>query len=47
MRTLTIFYSNGEILKHQTPGTTPQLQRAFYLGREVGNRTIEATTIEN
>jgi hypothetical protein len=47
MRTLFIYFSNGEVLKHKTKGTTPQLQRAFHLGRKVGQRTIEATTIQN
>ena len=47
MRTLFIYFSNGEVLKHQTVGTTPQIQRAFYIGRAVGHRTIEATTIQN
>lgn len=47
MRTLIIYFSNGEVLKHQTKGTNPQLQRAFFIGREVGERKIEALTIEN
>lgn len=47
MRTLIIHFNNGEVLKHQTPGTNPQLQRAFFIGREVGARKIDALTIEN
>lgn len=47
MRTLILFFSNGEVLRHSTKGTNPQLQRAFFIGRKVGERIIEATTIEN
>lgn len=46
-RQITLFFSNGEILKHSTKGTTPQLQRAFFVGREINNKTITATTIED
>lgn len=47
MRTLTIFWSNGQKEVLKTQGTTPQLQRAFFIGREVNGKTIEATTIED
>jgi hypothetical protein len=47
MRTLFIYFNNGEVLKYKTKGTTPQIQRTFHLGRQVGQRTIEATTIQN
>tara|TARA_R110002020_G_scaffold144907_1_gene318098 strand:- start:281 stop:424 length:144 start_codon:yes stop_codon:yes gene_type:complete len=47
MRTLIIYFNNGEVLKHNTKGTNPQLQRAFFIGRILGQRQIEALTIEN
>lgn len=47
MRNLIIYFDNGEILRHNTTGTNSQLQRAFFIGRDVGSRTIEALTIEN
>ncbi|MGV6830273.1 MAG: hypothetical protein ACWA5P_01765 [bacterium] len=46
MNTLTIYFCNGEILRHHTKGTIPQLRRAFYLGRSVGNKIIRSLTIE-
>jgi hypothetical protein len=46
-RIILICFSNGERLRHETTGTNPQIQRAFYLGRDCGRRgTIESLTIE-
>lgn len=47
MRLLTIFYSNGEILRHCQKGTNPEIQKAFFIGRVINGRSIEALTIEN
>ena len=46
MRTLTVFWNTGEVEKASVIGTNPQLQRTFYLGRNIMGKTIEATTIE-
>ena len=52
MNTVTIFLSNGEVLRLKQDGTIPKLQRKFTIGTatatDTGKRcTIEALTIEN
>jgi len=52
MNTITIFLSNGEVLRLKQPGTIPHLQRKFAIGTatatDEGKRcTIEALTVES
>lgn len=52
MNTVTIFLSNGEVLRLKQSGTIPHLQRKFAIGtpttNDEGKRcTIESLTVEN
>lgn len=49
MNTITIFLSDGQILRHDEIGTTPVLQRKYAIGKTMKNsgQSIEALTIEN
>lgn len=48
MNKVTLFLSDGQVLRNDEVGTIPQLQRKFAIGRTLKgtNLSIEALTIE-
>lgn len=48
MNTITLFLSDGQVFRFETPGTIPQLQREFTIGKTLkdSGQSIEANTIE-
>ena len=49
MRKITLFLSDGQIFKFDKSGTTPVIQRHYFIGAKLknGSQTIDALTIEN
>ena len=47
MNTITLFLSDGQVLRHDEPKTIPQLQRKYAIGKTLKNsgQSIEANTI--